>query len=162
MPLKHAPLHNLHPYLSYKVHSNTTRSGFEAGSHSVVRRYSDFSWLLQELTREFPGVIVPPLPEKLTVGRFGEDFVESRKRGLEKFLQRVAAHIELSNSQSFIVFLQSSESGLLEAKNETKSKSKQPSSSISWLEGTVNKVTTGAKVVSRLYIVLFLGRYIGR
>jgi sorting nexin-1/2 len=140
---------------SYKVNSSTTRSGFEAGSHSVVRRYSDFAWLFQELTREYPGVIVPPLPEKQAVGRFGEDFVESRKRALEKFLQRVAAHPELSNSQFFIVFLQSSESGLAEAKSESKAKASKPNATIGWFEGTVNKVTTGAKVVSQAAYVAY-------
>lgn len=67
--------------------------------------------------RAHPGIIVPPLPEKAIVGalralqqpalafvsfasaycnpctgRFGDDFVKSRCRGLEKFLRRVAAH----------------------------------------------------------------------
>lgn len=137
---------------SYKIHSNTSRAGYEAGAHSVVRRYSDFTWLAQELSKEFPGVIVPPLPEKLTVGRFGEEFVDSRRRGLEKFLQRIASHAELSNSQYFIVFLQAAESGLAEAKNESKNSSKaKSSSSIGWLEGTVNNLTTGSKV--RMLIV---------
>ena len=113
-----------------------------------MRRFSDFAWLSQELAREFPGMIVPPIPEKLTVGRFGEDFVESRRRALEKFLQRVASHQELSNSQYFIVFLQSTEAGLSEAKSESKAKATKSNSSISWLEGTVNKVTAGGKVVS--------------
>ena len=113
-----------------------------------MRRYSDFTWLSGELSREFPGVIVPPLPEKLTVGRFGDEFVESRRRSLEKFLQRVAAHSELSNSQHFIVFLQAAESGLAEAKNESKSvvkaKSGNPATNaVSWFEGTVNTLTVG-------------------
>lgn len=139
---------------SYKIHSNTSRAGYEAGAHSVVRRYSDFTWLAQELSKEFPGVIVPPLPEKLTVGRFGEEFVDSRRRGLEKFLQRIASHAELSNSQYFIVFLQAAESGLAEAKNESKNSNKaKSSSSIGWLEGTVNNLTTGSKV--RLLIIFF-------
>ena len=135
---------------SYKIHSNTSRSGFESGAHSVVRRYSDFTWLAQELSKEFPGVIVPPLPEKLTVGRFGEEFVDSRRRGLEKFLLRIASHTELSNSQYFIVFLQAAESGLAEAKNESKNSSKaKTGTTIGWLEGTVNNLTTGAKVSER-------------
>lgn len=138
------------PSYSYKIHSNTSRSGFESGAHSVVRRYSDFTWLSQELSKEFPGVIVPPLPEKLTVGRFGEEFVDSRRRGLEKFLLRIASHTELSNSQYFIVFLQAAESGLAEAKNESKNSSKaKTGTTIGWLEGTVNNLTTGAKVSER-------------
>ena len=90
-------------------------------------------------------MIVPPLPEKVAVGRFGEDFIESRRRLLEKLLHRIAAHSELSSSQYFIVFLQSSESGLNEAKSEAKNKAKS-GSAIQWLEGTVNKVTVGTKV----------------
>lgn len=137
----------LYTHFSYKIHSNTTRAGFESGAHSVVRRYSDFTWLSQELSKEYPGVIVPPLPEKLTVGRFGEDFIESRRRALEKFLQRVASHPELSNSQFFIVFLQAAESGLNEAKNESKTTTTAKSSkSIGWFEGTVNNLTTTSKV----------------
>lgn len=137
---------NFFTLYSYKIHSNTSRSGYESGAHSVVRRYSDFTWLSGELSREFPGVIVPPLPEKLTVGRFGDEFVDSRRRGLEKFLHRIASHSELSNSQYFIVFLQAAEAGLNEAKNETKPKPK--TTTIGWLEGTVNNLTTGAKVIN--------------
>lgn len=51
---------------------------------SVIRRYSDFVWLSDQLAKDVPGSIVPPLPEKAVVGRFSAEFVESRRRLLEK------------------------------------------------------------------------------
>lgn len=127
------------------MHSITTRHGFEAGQHSVVRRFSDFTWLHGELSKEFPGVIVPPLPDKQTVGRFSDEFIEARRRALEKFLQRVSTHPELSNSPNFIVFLQAAESGLAEAKKEAKTP-KPKSGTIGWLDSTVNTLSTANKV----------------
>jgi hypothetical protein len=139
---------------SYKVHSISARPGFGAGGHSI-RRYSDFTWLSEQLARDFPGVIVPPLPEKLAVGRFGEEFVESRRRALEKFLHRVAAHGELSTSPHFITFLQADEAGLAAAKAESRaaSKTKGNTSAVSWLEGTVNTLTT-SKVSGLVFILI--------
>lgn len=96
------------------------------------------------MSREFPGVIVPPLPEKQTVGRFGSDFVESRRRSLEKFLERVAAHHEIGFSQFFVIFLQADESAMLKAKGDAKA-SKPPltSKALAWFEGTVNTIANG-------------------
>ena len=35
---------------------------------------------------EFPGLIIPALPEKQLLGTFEQQFIESRKRGLQKFV----------------------------------------------------------------------------
>ena len=85
-----------------------------------MRRYSDFVWLHQQLARNFAGVVIPPLPEKLIVGRFSPEFVESRRRALEKFLNRVACHGDLRASAHFKAFLESSEDGLAATKATTK------------------------------------------
>ncbi len=109
-----------------------------------MRRYSDFTWLSEQLQREFPGVIVPPLPEKQTVGRFGSDFVESRRRALEKCLQRIAAHEEIGNSQFFVTFLQADEHGLHKAIGDAKaSKPQLATKAMAWFEGTVNTIANG-------------------
>lgn len=122
----------------------------------MIRRYSDFTWLSGELSREFPGVIVPPLPEKQSVGRFTVEFIESRRRALEKFLHRIAMHNELGNSQYFVIFLQASDAGLTEAKNEAKTlKAKGGGSSMGWLEGTVNTLTSGKVILFYFYIDYF-------
>ena len=62
---------------------------------------------------------MPPLPDKAVVGRFGADFVESRRRQLERFLQQTAEHEELS--KSLATFLQADDAGLLNAKAEGES-----------------------------------------
>lgn len=45
---------------------------------SVIRRYSDFTWLRDTLKQQLPGVIVPPLPEKAVMNNFSPEFIESR------------------------------------------------------------------------------------
>mmetsp|Transcript_2452 Transcript_2452/g.5287 ORF Transcript_2452/g.5287 Transcript_2452/m.5287 type:complete len:448 (+) Transcript_2452:127-1470(+) len=55
---------------------------------SARKRYSDFEWLRKALVSIFPGVFVPPLPKKQIAGRFEDSFIESRRAGLEEFLQR--------------------------------------------------------------------------
>jgi sorting nexin-1/2 len=76
---------------------------------SVIRRFNDFCWLRDQLEAQYPGVIVPPLPEKLVVGRFSDEFVETRRRGLERFLVGVSQHALLKESQALRVFLEASE-----------------------------------------------------
>lgn len=68
-----------------------------AGSTQFVcqRRYNDFVWFRNQLIGEFQGVIVPPLPEKSIIGKFSADFIDNRKRGLDKFLNRVLTHEDL-------------------------------------------------------------------
>ena len=107
-------------YVSYKVNTATNREEFSYGQFGVIRRYSDFAWLSDRLARDVPGAIVPPLPDKAVVGRFGADFVESRRRQLERFLQQTAEHEELSKSHYFQTFLQADDAGLLNAKAEAK------------------------------------------
>eukprot|EP00050_Salpingoeca_kvevrii_P006703 m.291100 g.291100 ORF g.291100 m.291100 type:complete len:426 (-) comp12408_c0_seq1:55-1332(-) len=88
----------LESYIVYTVKS--------AGS-SVLRRYSDFDWLRQVLRHEFRAQIVPPVPPKHSLQRnkTDKDFLERRRRGLERFMQRVAAHPILNTSDAYHAFL---------------------------------------------------------
>ena len=72
---------------------------------SVNRRYSDFSWLYERLHKERPGAIVPPLPDKQSVSRFSEAFIEGRRFHLEIFLRRVVCSPELNDTECLLVFL---------------------------------------------------------
>ena len=56
----------------------TTSPLYKKSSFSVLRRYSDFLWLYETLSMNNPGVVVPPVPDKNTFGRFAEDFVQQR------------------------------------------------------------------------------------
>ena len=73
------------------------------GKHFVVtRRYKDFAWLKgvlnDKLDKEKEGGTIAPLPGDtlasfLGFGRFEPEFIESRRKGLEEFLNSVANHI---------------------------------------------------------------------
>ena len=85
----------------------TTHPAFKNDSFSVLRRYSDFLWLYETLAANNPGVIVPPIPEKATLGRFEGSFVESRRLALNKCIQKIANHSRLVNDPDFKFFLES-------------------------------------------------------
>ncbi|RYG64137.1 hypothetical protein EON64_14595 [archaeon] len=111
----------------------------------VDRRYSDFAWLVGQLASQHPGVIIPPIPEKQAVGRFSAEFVESRRRALEKFLVRVLGHEELGRSHWLVLFLQANEDALQRAKDEAKAAKPKitTASALAWFDSTVNTLANG-------------------
>ena len=94
-------------FVCYNVESSSNIPGFVYGEVAVIRRYSDFAWLAEQLSKACPGAIIPALPDKQAVGRFQADFVETRRRALERFLLRVAAHVELNVVPAFYCILTS-------------------------------------------------------
>ncbi|KAL7485412.1 hypothetical protein ACHAW6_011046 [Cyclotella cf. meneghiniana] len=84
---------------------------------SVLRRYSDFLWLYDRLHKERAGAIVPHLPEKQAVGKFSPEFVEERRRALERFLRRVVIHPELFDANCLLTFLRADDVTFQHAKN---------------------------------------------
>mmetsp|Transcript_19316 Transcript_19316/g.30213 ORF Transcript_19316/g.30213 Transcript_19316/m.30213 type:complete len:573 (+) Transcript_19316:87-1805(+) len=95
---------NFHAILSYAT--------------SVNRRYSDFSWLYERLHKERPGAIVPPLPDKQSVSRFSEVFIEGRRFHLEIFLRRVVCNPELKDTECLLVFLGGGDDEFKKAKKD--------------------------------------------
>ncbi|XP_059391078.1 sorting nexin-7-like isoform X2 [Carassius carassius] len=96
-------------YITYRVETKTTRSEFDSCEFEVRRRYQDFLWLKGRLEEAHPTLIVHPLPEKFVmkgmVERFNEDFIETRRRALHKFLNKIAEHPIFSSSEDFKIFL---------------------------------------------------------
>ncbi|XP_032406968.1 sorting nexin-7 isoform X3 [Xiphophorus hellerii] len=92
-----------------EVFSKTTRSEFDSSEYEVRRRYQDFLWLKSRLEENYPTLIVHPLPEKFVmksmVERFNDDFIETRRKALHRFLNRITEHPILSCSHHFKVFL---------------------------------------------------------
>mmetsp|Transcript_16570 Transcript_16570/g.14940 ORF Transcript_16570/g.14940 Transcript_16570/m.14940 type:complete len:426 (+) Transcript_16570:28-1305(+) len=132
-------------YISYKINTVTNRPGL-VQDRFVTRRFSDFVWLSKELSRIFPGIILPALPEKQTVGRFSTEFVEARLRGLERFLQKISNHNEINKSEQFVLFIQADDSSFTKAVEDSKaSKPKLPSTAMKWFEGTVNSIQNSGK-----------------
>ncbi|GAA6002479.1 hypothetical protein JCM10207_001143 [Rhodosporidiobolus poonsookiae] len=91
----------------YTVRTRTTSSAFRKSDFSVLRRYSHFVWLYEALTQNNPGVIVPGMPEKHAIGRFGSEFVENRRLGLQAALMKIVSHPMLVGDPDLRLFLES-------------------------------------------------------
>ncbi|KAJ8661579.1 hypothetical protein O0I10_002847 [Lichtheimia ornata] len=161
-------------YISYLVTTMTAVETF-ASSHPrpVRRRFQDFVWLHNALTLEFPACIVPPLPEKhrleyIKGDRFGSDFVERRRVGLQWFLDRIARHPELQQSQCCRVFLESGDfrndkhmqhvpptTSVFESLSDTLlnafTKIKKPDERFVEMKDTIDKLEDNLNTVERLY-----------
>ncbi|XP_003384967.1 PREDICTED: uncharacterized protein LOC100640359 [Amphimedon queenslandica] len=73
---------------------------------TVQRKYKHFLWLYDQLAEKIPCVSLPPLPIKHGMPPdIDDDFKESRRRGLERFLNRVAKHPILGSTKILQVFL---------------------------------------------------------
>ncbi|KAH9479365.1 Vacuolar protein sorting-associated protein vps5 [Psilocybe cubensis] len=94
-------------FTMYTVHTRTTSPLFAKSSFSVLRRYSDFLWLYETLSANNPGVVVPPVPEKNTFGRFDDQFVRQRRVALEKCITKTANHPVLGKDPDLKMFLES-------------------------------------------------------
>ncbi|KAL5598705.1 hypothetical protein BROUX41_003382 [Berkeleyomyces rouxiae] len=76
----------------------------------VIRRYSDFVWLLDCLHKRYPFRALPMLPPKrvaLNGNHLSNDgaFIEKRRRGLARFLNAIVRHPVISLDQLVIMFL---------------------------------------------------------
>lgn len=76
----------------------------------VIRRYSDFVWLLDCLHKRYPFRQLPLLPPKRVAinGNYlaaDTTFVEKRRRGLVRFANALVRHPVLSQEQLVIMFL---------------------------------------------------------
>ncbi|KAK5821463.1 hypothetical protein F5H01DRAFT_337215 [Linnemannia elongata] len=76
----------------------------KARQTTVIRRYSDFWWLLEVLAKRFPYRILPNLPPK-RLGVADEVFLERRLRGLTRFTNALMRHPVLKNDPLVISFL---------------------------------------------------------
>jgi sorting nexin-8 len=79
-------------------------------SSKVVRRYSDFVWLLDCLHKRYPFRVLPLLPPKRVAvngNHLSNDgaFIEKRRRGLARFLNALVRHPILGQEQLVVMFL---------------------------------------------------------
>jgi hypothetical protein len=97
-------------YITYEVITDEL-------SYSVRRRYSDFEWLRNSLSKLYPGYFIPPLPSKKFSGRrFEEDFIEKRMKFLNKFLRIICENEIFKSSESLVSFLQIIDRNTFESK----------------------------------------------
>ncbi|GAA6060073.1 hypothetical protein JCM10212_003034 [Sporobolomyces blumeae] len=101
------PLNPASQHTVFTVRTRTTSVAFRKSDFSVLRRYSHFVWLYEALVQNNPGVIVPGLPEKHAIGRFGSEFVENRRSGLQAALTKIVSHPMLVGDPDLRLFLES-------------------------------------------------------
>ena len=101
------------PHWAYKIDVSANLPHFTRNNVTIFRRYSDFEWLKDQLSKEYPFSIIPPVPEKdlnSTVDKLkgdeNKDMIEYRKRALRKFLLRIGAHPYVATSRIFQDFLE--------------------------------------------------------
>ncbi|KAI9262782.1 hypothetical protein BY458DRAFT_514984 [Sporodiniella umbellata] len=134
----------------------------------VKRRYSDFVWLHDALSMEFPTCVIPPLPEKYRIkfikgDRFDAMFIEQRRLGLQWFMDRIARHPYLQASDSTCLFLESSD--FISDKTtvtkpttafshffKTVGKVKKPEERFEQMKEIVDKFQDNLEVIERLYL----------
>jgi len=100
-------------FTDYEVRMRTNLPVFRVKESSVRRRYSDFDWLRKELERDSK-IVVPNIPGKsfekqlpfrTDEGLFEDKFIETRREGLEAFVNRVAGHPLAQNERCLHMFL---------------------------------------------------------
>ncbi|KAG2180519.1 hypothetical protein INT44_003523 [Umbelopsis vinacea] len=83
-------------HVKYIVQNNDIKS-------RVLRRYNDFSWLAETITRRYPSRMIPNLPPKNLGGRT-DAFLEKRRKALSRFLNALLRHPILRNDEIVHVF----------------------------------------------------------
>ncbi|KAI8991616.1 hypothetical protein BDF20DRAFT_904176 [Mycotypha africana] len=76
----------------------------EKRSSIVLRRYSDFWWLLEVLLKRYPFRAIPNLPPKKLGGR-DDAFLEKRRKGLSRFINAIIRHPVLKQDDVVAKFL---------------------------------------------------------
>lgn len=110
-PMKVGDITSAHIVYSIKTRNKNPSSSAwpHEGEEAVVsRRYKDFRWIYHQLQNNHPGRIIPPPPAKQTyIGRFNEDFIESRRLLLERMLRKISQRPYLADDPDFVMFLSS-------------------------------------------------------
>ncbi|CAB4409033.1 unnamed protein product [Rhizophagus irregularis] len=160
-------------FISYLITTETTLETFVAPKATVRRRFQDFVFLCNSLSRDFAACVVPPLPDKhrleyITGDRFGPEFVEKRRASLQRFLERLARHPTLQKSEYFRIFLESSEwnaesfyrqkksgdgvfENLGDALLNAFSKIKKPDERFIEIKENIDKIEENLQTIERLY-----------
>ena len=75
------------------------------GRFEIFRRYSDFAVLREIFVDRWPGLYVPPLPPKQTLGKTKMEFIDERCFLLNMFIRQTARCPYLVESEEFYIFV---------------------------------------------------------
>ncbi|CAI9298837.1 unnamed protein product [Lactuca saligna] len=96
-------------YVTYLITTKTNIPEFGGPQFTVRRRFKDVVTLSDRLMEAYRGFFIPPRPDKSVVESQvmqKHEFVEQRRFALEKYLQRLAEHPVIRQSDELRVFLQ--------------------------------------------------------
>lgn len=71
----------------------------------MFRRYKEFNLLREILVKRFPGLYVPPVPPKKSVGNMESHFIEERRYLLDLFIRQLVRCPYLYESDEFRIFV---------------------------------------------------------
>ena len=72
---------------------------------SLSRRYSEFLLYRKLMVKNWPGLLIHPIPPKQTFGNLDDGFINLRKKFLQQFFNRICATPHLSSSNETKLFL---------------------------------------------------------
>ena len=75
------------------------------GRFEIYRRYSEFHTLREIFVDRWPGLYIPPLPEKQSFGNLKAEFIEERRFLLNMFMRQMARCPYLCESDEFFIFV---------------------------------------------------------
>ena len=106
----------------------------------VRRRFSDFIWLYDTLKSLYINCIIPPVIKKSYLTGIKDNAIQKRMRSVEKFLQEIANHPLLRNSQIFYDFISVRDDKDFNSKKQGYSKLSAPTKveEIKTLNGEIN------------------------
>lgn len=95
-------------YVDYKIFLHTNSKALTAKTSCVRRRYREFDWLRKQLQKYAGLVPVPALPGKVPFHMgCSDDFIETRRQGLQQFLEQAVQNMVLLSDSQLHLFLQS-------------------------------------------------------
>ncbi|KAF6777123.1 hypothetical protein AHF37_03286 [Paragonimus kellicotti] len=104
---KDSKMKGMKSFIAYQLTSQLVPS-------HVSRRYKHFDWLHARLVSKYPCVCIPPLPEKAITGRYDDDFVDERRKGLQQWLDRMCRHPVVSQCDVLRHFLSCTDEKLVQ------------------------------------------------
>lgn len=81
----------------------------EKGEFEVLRRYSEFDALRNQMVERWPGCYIPAIPSKQFIGKTDNQTTLNRIRFLNEFLKKISTLPHLYYGEEFQIFLRSSE-----------------------------------------------------
>lgn len=93
--------------VTYRIHCVTTVDSYPSSEITVRRSFRDTKWLRYHLKQMYPHCIIPPLINNKTISQTEKStsLIAFRQRAIQRFLNRIGAHVKLSHSKVLHLFL---------------------------------------------------------